>query len=112
MKCVGPTLTSEQIQSYQEKYGFHPSLEEMAEFYNLFSNPIRLKIIHLLREQKEICVCDLKDIFEVTAPAMSQHLAKLKAYKIVQSTKQGQTVYYSLTDHPFLTVIPDVKEVL
>lgn len=106
MRCVGPTLTEQEIQDCQEQYAFHPELEETAEFYNLLSNPIRLKIIHLLREQGAVCVCDLKDIFGVTAAAVSQHLAKLRAYRVVQSNKQGQTVFYSLTEHPLLRLVP------
>ncbi len=108
--CVGPTLSAEALHKYQEKYGFHPDLEEMAEFYNLLSNPIRLKIVNLLREEERVCVCDLKDIFGLSAPAMSQHLAKLKAHKVVKSVKQAQTVFYSLNDHPLLKFIPDMKE--
>ena len=112
MKCIGPTLNEAEIEKYQEKYAFHPNLEEQAEFYNLLSNPIRLKIIHLLHEHGQVCVCDLKDIFGVTAAAISQHVAKFKAYKMVQSDKQAQTVFYSLTDHPFLRLIPKVEAIL
>ncbi|MBC8259076.1 MAG: helix-turn-helix transcriptional regulator, partial [SAR324 cluster bacterium] len=50
---------------------------------------------------------DLRDIFGVTAAAVSQHLAKLKAYRIAKAEKQGQTVFYSLTEHPFLSLIPE-----
>ncbi len=110
MRCIGPTLDEDSLEHYQDKYAFHPELEERAEFYNLLSNPIRLKIIHLLREQGRICVCDLKDIFGVTAPAISQHLAKLKAHKVVHSVKQGQTVFYSLTEHPFLSLVQENME--
>ena len=106
MRCLGPTLSEKELQDLQDEYTFNPEIEERAEFYNLISNPIRLKIIHLLREKEAICVCDLKDIFGVTAAAVSQHLAKLKAHRIAKSTKQGQTVFYSLTDHPFLSLIP------
>ena len=106
MRCVGPTLSEKELQDLQDEYTFNPEIEERTEFYNLISNPIRLKIIHLLREKEAICVCDLKDIFGVTAAAVSQHLAKLKAHRIAKSTKQGQTVFYSLTDHPFLSLIP------
>lgn len=106
MRCVGPTLTEQEIQDCQDQYAFHPELEETAEFYNLLSNPIRLKILHLLRERGAVCVCDLRDIFGVTAAAVSQHLAKLKAYRMVQSNKQGQTVFYSLTEHSLLRLVP------
>jgi|TARA_B110000881_G_scaffold204986_1_gene207019 DNA-binding transcriptional ArsR family regulator len=106
MRCLGPTLSAKELQNLEEQYSFNPEIEERAEFYNLISNPIRLKIIHLLREKEAVCVCDLKDIFSVTAAAVSQHLAKLKAHRIAKSVKQGQTVFYSLTDHPFLSLIP------
>ena len=106
VQCVGPTLREAEIKKYQEKYGFYPDLEEMAEFYNLMSHPIRLKVVHLLRVFKEVCVCDLKEIFGVTASSLSQHLAKLKAHKMVTSRKDAQTVFYSLTDNPLLETIP------
>ncbi|PCI27205.1 MAG: transcriptional regulator [SAR324 cluster bacterium] len=102
VKCVGPTLSEEVIQRYQEQYSFHPEMEELAEFFHLVSNPIRLKILNLLREEGPVCVCDMRDIFGVSAPAISQHLAKLKMCKVVQTNKQAQTVFYSLTDHPLL----------
>jgi DNA-binding transcriptional ArsR family regulator len=106
MRCVGPTLSDKELRDLQDQYSFNPEIEERAEFYNLISNPIRLKIIHLLREKEAVCVCDLKDIFGVTAAAVSQHLAKLKAHRIAKSVKQGQTVFYSLTEHPLLSLIP------
>ena len=106
MRCVGPTLSDKELRDLQDQYSFNPEIEERAEFYNLISNPIRLKIIHLLREKEAVCVCDLKDIFGVTAAAVSRHLAKLKAHRIAKSVKQGQTVFYSLTEHPFLSLIP------
>jgi len=108
--CVGPTLTEKEIQSYREKYEFHPELDENVEFYNLLSSSIRLKIIYLLQEHDRVCVCDLRDILGVSAPAISQHLAKLKAYRVVQSVKQAQTVFYSLTEHPLLQNLPGMGE--
>ena len=107
MRCVGPTLSEKELQKFQDQYSFHPDMEEQAEFYNLISNPIRLKIINILREKEAVCVSDLKDIFGVTAAAISQHLAKLKAHRIAKSVKQEQTVFYSLTDHSFLSLIPE-----
>ncbi len=104
--CIGPTLAEVDLKKCQETYGFYPELEEMAEFYNLISHPIRLKAIHLLRVFEEVCVCDLREIFGVTASSLSQHLAKLKAHKMVKSRKDAQTVFYSLTDNPLLETIP------
>ena len=93
------------IKTLKDCYAFHPDLEETMEHYRLFSNPIRLKIIHLLKEHDTVCVCDLKEIFRVTAAAVSQHLAKLNTHRVVKSNKEGQTVFYFLTDHPMLGLI-------
>jgi len=51
----GPTLDEKKLQDYQSRYGLCPELEDIAEFYSLISNPIRLKIVHLLREEPEVC---------------------------------------------------------
>jgi ArsR family transcriptional regulator, lead/cadmium/zinc/bismuth-responsive transcriptional repressor len=104
--CIGPTLSKKDLKKCQETYGFYPEIEEMAEFYNLISHPIRLKTIYMLRTFKEVCVCDLREIFDVTASSLSQHLAKLKAHKIVKSRKDAQTVFYSLTGNPLLETLP------
>lgn len=104
--CIGPTLNEEELLKCREEYGFFPEIEEMAEFFNLMSHPIRLKIAYLLRTYQQVCVCDLREIFSVSASTISQHLAKLKACKIVQSVKKGQTVFYSLTDNPLLEHVP------
>lgn len=111
MRCVGPTLPDDELKRLQEVFSFQPDIEEEAEFYSMLANPVRLKIFYLLREKKSLCVCDLKDILGVTASAVSQHLAKMKAYRFVTTDKQAQTVFYSLTDHPFLKRITLSSEV-
>ena len=102
MKCIGPTLAIEQIRKYKEMYSFFPEVEEQAELFNVISNPVRLKILYLLMEEEEVCVCDLRDILQISASAISQHLAKMKAYQLVRSRRDAQTVFYTLTKHPFL----------
>jgi len=55
-----------------------------------------MKMLYLLEEENELCVCDLADILEMTIPAVSQHLRKLKDGNILQTRRNGQTIYYSL----------------
>ena len=55
-----------------------------------------MKILYLLEEESELCVCDLADILEMTIPAVSQHLRKLKDGNVLQTRRNGQTIYYSL----------------
>ena len=102
MKCIGPTLASAEIAKIAKSMEFAPELEEAAELFALASNSTRLKILFLLDDLKELCVCDLAEMLGVSVSAISQHLAKLRAYGLASTRREAQTIYYRLTDHPFL----------
>lgn len=70
----------------------------MAQILDLAGNENRLKIIYLLREENNLCVCDLSDILSMTIPAVSQHLRKLRDAQLIHAKKVGQTVFYSLRE--------------
>ena len=77
-----------------------PSLLRLSNVLDLASNDVRLKILYLLEEEGELCPCDISDILNMSIPAVSQHLRKLKDGQIIQSRRDAQTIYYSLTsDH-------------
>ncbi len=57
---------------------------------------VRLEILYLLEEEKELCPCDLSDILGMSIPDISQHLRKMKDSGIIQARKEGQTIFYSL----------------
>jgi DNA-binding transcriptional ArsR family regulator len=98
MKCVGPTTTKAEIERWKDEVLFSPQLDELAQFLNLVGNSTRLKIVFLLTEFKELCVCDLAQILDVTVPAVSQQLAKLKAFGLLKSRRENQTIFYSIAD--------------
>lgn len=63
--------------------------------FKSLSDPLRLQIIELLREQ-ELCVCDLCDRLHVQQSKLSFHLRTLKDAELLRSRQQGKWVYYSL----------------
>ncbi|WP_135550240.1 ArsR/SmtB family transcription factor [Paenibacillus cymbidii] len=79
----------------------------MAETFKLLGDKSRLTILALLRE-KDMCVCDIVDILEMSQPSISQHLRKLKDAGLVRESRKGQWIYYSLT----IDDAPIVKDVL
>ncbi|WP_410512297.1 metalloregulator ArsR/SmtB family transcription factor [Paenibacillus sp. BR2-3] len=81
---------------------------EMAEKLKLLGDKTRLTILGLLKD-KEWCVCDLVEILNMSQPGVSQHLRKLKSQGVVNETRRGQWVYYSLNvdDKPYIRVILD-----
>ena len=68
----------------------------MDEVFKALGNPARLRIIQMLAEQGEVCVCKIVEAFGMNQPAVSHHMAKLRHSKLVRHRKQGQWIYYSL----------------
>ncbi|WP_431217102.1 ArsR family transcriptional regulator [Puia sp. P3] len=58
--------------------GKRVALGKLAAAPALAGNEVRLKILHLLEEEKELCPCDLSDMLGMSIPAISQHLRKMK----------------------------------
>ena len=100
--CVGPTLSDGDLAQLRERYRFNPELDELALLHSLASSNTRLKILALLSSCNEVCVCDLASILEVAVPTVSQHLGKLKGAGLVTYRRDAQTLYYRVTDHPFV----------
>lgn len=72
------------------------SFNRLSQILSLAGNEVRLKILYLLEEEEGgLCVCDLADVLEMSIPAVSQHLRKLKDANIIKPTRQGQTIFYS-----------------
>lgn len=103
MKGEGPTISQKEIAQIRQSLEVSPDLEEAAELLNLAGNSTRLKLLYLLENLKELCVCDLAEMLGVSVSAVSQHLSKLRAYGLVAPRRDAQTIYYRLTDHPFNT---------
>ena len=70
----------------------------MADHYSLLAGETRLKIITLLTASGELCVCDLASVLEMTPAAVSQHLSRLRSGRLVQSRRDGMTIYYRLAE--------------
>ena len=60
----------------------------------LAGNAVRMNILVLLEDEKRLCVCDLSEVLEMTIPAVSQHLKKLKISNLVETEREGNTIYY------------------
>jgi DNA-binding transcriptional ArsR family regulator len=97
--CIRVFADQEQIQQCTEKIKYaEPVFDRLAQVLDMAGNANRLKIIYLLREESNLCVCDLSDILGMSIPAVSQHLRKLKDAQLIQARKVGQTVFYSLRE--------------
>lgn len=100
VRCKPPVSGRDSVEYWKKAMKFTPDLDERAAILNLVSNATRLRLFFVLERAGEMCVCDLGDILGVTQSAVSQHLAKLRAYGMVTVRRDAQTLYYGLADRP------------
>lgn len=68
-------------------------MEAQINFLRLLGDPTRLKLLKLLLRE-ELCVCELVELLQITQPAISQHVAKMKLLGLVKERRVGQWTYY------------------
>jgi DNA-binding transcriptional ArsR family regulator len=103
--CIRLFADQEQIKNCKATLKIaQKSFNQLSNILSLAGNEVRLKILYLLEEERELCPCDLSDILGMSVPAVSQHLRKLKDGNIVETRKEGQTIYYSLTKENLIQV--------
>ena len=95
----------------QTQVGKHPTITEMREhaaeaagLMNALGNESRLMILCLLAEGEQ-SVSDLNETIALSQSALSQQLARLRRQGLVQTRREAQTIYYSLSDGPAQKVI-------
>lgn len=79
-------------------------LYDLAELFKVFGDSTRIRILFVLFEA-EVCVCDLAKVLNMTQSAISHQLRILKANKLVNSRREGKSVFYSLADGHVRTII-------
>ena len=98
-KCLRVLADENQIkQCKTDIAAIGESVQHLSALLSLAGNEVRLKILFLLQQEKQMCPCDLSDVLEMTVPAISQHLRRMKDKNLVQSRKAGQTVFYSINN--------------
>jgi DNA-binding transcriptional ArsR family regulator len=70
--------------------------ETRSKVLKALAHPARLKLVDVLSEHSEVCVCDLTEEIGMDMSTVSRHLAQLKNAGIVDSDKRGQMVFYRL----------------
>lgn len=100
-KSSATSASTNMFSQVRKKLDSRPEMDEVAELLNLAGNSTRFKMLNLLDEMDEVNVSNLSELLGVSVSAVSQHLAKLRAYGLVRARRDAQTIFYRLADHPF-----------
>ncbi|MFA4952769.1 MAG: metalloregulator ArsR/SmtB family transcription factor [Candidatus Pacearchaeota archaeon] len=82
-----------------------------AEMCKIFSNPIRLEILNLLRD-KEMSVTEIINKSKLSQANISQHLSIMKSRGIVAANRKGKNIYYRITNPKIIKAFDIIREVL
>lgn len=70
-------------------------IEETARILKALGEPTRLKIIKLLSE-RELCICELVAVLDMSQPRISQHVKVLRQAGILTERKSRQNSYLKI----------------
>lgn len=91
------------------KMPLEEDLYDLAEFFKVFADTTRIKILYVLLKQ-EMCVCDIAQTLEMTQSAISHQLRILKQMDLVKNKRDGKTIYYSLADDHIVSILSQGME--
>ena len=84
-------------------------LQELADFFKVFGDSTRIKILYVLYEN-EMCVYDIATLLNMTQSAISHQLRVLKQNRLVKYRKEGKTALYTLADEHVFTILSQGME--
>jgi ArsR family transcriptional regulator len=67
----------------------------LDQLFRALADPTRLRLLNLIAG-REICVCYLVEILEMSQPKISRHLAYLRRAGIAAARRQGKWMHYRL----------------
>lgn len=102
--CDCVCVHKEIVDSVTEEMPNEEELYDLAELFKVFGDSTRIKILYVLFE-KEMCVCDIAELLNMTQSAISHQLRVLKQSRLVKFRREGKTVFYSLADSHVRTII-------
>lgn len=72
-------------------------IDKVVNLLKLLGDKTRLTMMKLM-DGHACCVCEFVEIFEMSQPAISQHLRKLKDLGLVKEDRKGQWNFYSINE--------------
>ncbi|MDR5586251.1 MULTISPECIES: metalloregulator ArsR/SmtB family transcription factor [Clostridium] len=95
--CKCNIIHEDTVMKVKDSLPQEETLYDLAEFFKVFGDSTRIKIICALFES-ELCVCDMAALLGMTQSAISHQLRTLKSARLVKFRREGKVIYYSLDD--------------
>ena len=91
-------------------------MQKILNVLKILSDEIRLKVVCLLMEENELCVCELMEALKMSQSRISNHLRVLRNTGIIEAKREGKWIFYYLAkntmDRDILGLIKDITRII
>ena len=102
-------ISSLDIDNFRQQVLKLDKARQMVDFLHSLGDVNHLRVLSLLAK-RDLCVCDLANILEMTESVVSEELETLRALKLVSYSKRGDKVYYRLLNRHVLDLYKSAIE--
>jgi ArsR family transcriptional regulator, lead/cadmium/zinc/bismuth-responsive transcriptional repressor len=71
---------------------------ELLRLFKVLANDTRLRLLHALERERELCVTDLAEELSMSPQAVSNQLQRLAAGRFVATRREGSRIFYRIAD--------------
>ena len=96
-KRVLPHNHGEPLEGLLERIPESDEMRAVSDLFKEISDSTRIRIFLLLCHCEE-CVINISAMMDMSAPAVSHHLARLRSAGLIVSRREGKEVYYRAAD--------------
>ncbi len=82
-----------------------------AEFFRVLGHPVRVRILELLRDGEQ-AVGSLQAALGIDSSGTSQHLGALRRLGVLESRRDGTSVYYRVKDPRTFQLLEVARQIL
>lgn len=107
--CQEFAVNAEAVQKAKKDLPAEETLTQLSRMFAAFGDPNRLRILLSVSDQ-ELCVCELGEVLDMSMPAVSHHLRRLKDLGLVKTRRNGKMVMYSLDDEHVRAILATGRE--
>lgn len=83
-------------------------MEEPLKIFKALCDETRLKIVEFLLGGEK-CVCEIVSFTKRTQPTISIQLSKLEDLGIVESRREGKSIYYKIKNKKVIKILKIIK---
>ncbi len=102
--CEIVCVHEEDVKEVKSKMLEDELLFEVSDNFKIFGDSTRIKILYAL-SQRDLCVCDLAAVLDMSQSAISHQLRVLRTKNLVKFRKKGKMAYYFLADEHVVSMI-------